>query len=257
MSQPRRLRGFGLFMLLIPILLVSCIKSTEAQPNRPAQDAPTTFRTNCDEISGTAFRGAEEREWYMQNCSRWPLLDLPVAQPGSARGNQLPPECAAQRGRPYQSNEQRQWYLQNCLGNPAQAAPPSQPTPGPPNQPPQNQQPQQASAAAGPDRTNCNEIRGTPYRSAAERSWYAANCSGTQAQPVVAGPDRTNCDEIRGTPYRSAGERSWYAANCSGNQPNQSQPLAAGPDRTNCDEIRGSAYRSAGERQWYLDNCPR
>ena len=29
-----------------------------------------------------------------------------------------------------------------------------------------------------PDRTSCAEIRGTDYRSEAERAWFRANCSG-------------------------------------------------------------------------------
>jgi hypothetical protein len=73
-----------------------------------------------------------------------------------------------------------------------------------------------AGQPAPGDRTDCNQIRGTPYRSDAERQWYIANCSGSspQAAAAPAGPDRSNCDEIRGTAYRSDNERRWYQANC-------------------------------------------
>jgi serine/threonine-protein kinase len=34
------------------------------------------------------------------------------------------------------------------------------------------------------------------------------------AEPTPVPPDRTNCDEIRGTPYRSLAEQDWFNANC-------------------------------------------
>lgn len=34
-----------------------------------------------------------------------------------------------------------------------------------------------ATVAPLADRTNCNEIRGTDYRSAAERQWFQRNCA--------------------------------------------------------------------------------
>lgn len=37
------------------------------------------------------------------------------------------------------------------------------------------------TATVTSDRTNCDQIRGTAYRSDAERTWYIANCSGTTA----------------------------------------------------------------------------
>ncbi len=36
----------------------------------------------------------------------------------------------------------------------------------------------QATATPLPDRTNCDEIRGTQYRSVAEREFFLANCTG-------------------------------------------------------------------------------
>ncbi len=45
------------------------------------------------------------------------------------------------------------------------------------------------TAAAGtstplPDRRSCSEIRGTDYRSAAERQWYLDNCTGPALAPT-------------------------------------------------------------------------
>jgi len=45
------------------------------------------------------------------------------------------------------------------------------------------------TAAAGtstplPDRRTCSEIRGTEYRSAAERQWYLDNCTGPALAPT-------------------------------------------------------------------------
>jgi hypothetical protein len=43
----------------------------------------------------------------------------------------------------------------------------------------------EASPAALPDRTECSEIKGTAYRSEAERAWYQRNC---EASAAAAGP---------------------------------------------------------------------
>ncbi len=59
------------------------------------------------------------------------------------------------------------------------------------------------SSSKTPDRRSCADIRGTPYRSSAERSFYLESCV-----------DRTNCAEIEATQFRSSTEQSWYLANC-------------------------------------------
>ena len=139
------------------------------------------------------------------------------------------------------------------------------------------------------DRTDCQAIYGTSFRSDAERDWFTSNCTqwpyfnptpAPQAAASIANyvPTQT-CDQIRGKPYSSEGQHQWYLANCLGTSPaavgqvaaqpglpgqpqvapqpgTLSQPqVAAGPDRTNCDEIRGTPYRSPTERQWYLGKC--
>ncbi|HEY7270234.1 MAG TPA: hypothetical protein VH951_10440 [Dehalococcoidia bacterium] len=134
-----------------------------------------------------------------------------------------------------------------------------------------------------PDRTDCNQIYGTAYRSDAERKWFNDNCSawsqnvGSYADPTAApsgapaaqtapqqtsapGPDGRDCNQVRGTPYRSEAERAWYVASCANNNaaaaPSGVQTAAAsGPDRTDCNQIRGTAYRSDTERSWYLSHC--
>jgi hypothetical protein len=111
-----------------------------------------------------------------------------------------------------------------------------------------------APSGEGPDRTNCAEIYGTQYRSASERTWFLQNCAGGTATQASTGPDRTNCNEIYGTPYRSANERTWFLQNCVTGGP---RPSGDGPDRTNCAEIAGSLYRSETERVWFLQNCLR
>jgi hypothetical protein len=234
--------GFGLptllFLLLASLAGAGCFKaSIEPSPLQAKQQQPQVDRTDCGEIFGSAFRSNNERIWFEQNCSRWP--PVPVPQPGppgaSAAAAPEPPECAAVRGRPYQSDVQRTWFLANCQQGgqaPAAAAaapppPPSgQPAPAPPPPPPPAQP---APALQASDRTSCDEIRGTAYRSDAERLWYVRNCSGTTGTTTTtsAGPDRTNCNEIRGTEYRSDAERNWYARNCA------NQPVAAPAPQTN------------------------
>jgi hypothetical protein len=125
-------------------------------------------------------------------------------------------DCKEIFGTAYRSDRERQWFNDNCsswsqnvgivpdpAGGPAAGAAPGV---------------QQQATGPGPEGRDCNQTRGTPYRSPAERDWYLANCQGqapaTTAQAQTAGPDRTDCNAIRGTPYRSDAERAWYLANC-------------------------------------------
>jgi hypothetical protein len=205
------------------VLTAGCVKLGESSelPLAAVEATPVPGdRINCSEILGTAFRSDNERQWFMDNCSKWPLVkvaDEGAPAPGQTQAPAEPPECAQIRGKPYESNQQRNWYLQNC--NQGSSAPRAGTTPTPSSQ--QNQQ--QTQTTGGPDRTDCNAIRGTAYRSAGERTWYIQNCSGstqqqstqTQTQPqTTGGPDRTDCNAIRGTAYRSPAEQLWYNANC-------------------------------------------
>lgn len=185
---------------LAVLLCAGCVKLGESSELPLAAVQPTQVppdRISCNEVLGTAFRSSTEREWFADNCSKWPLVKVAdeLQGGGPAAPSNEPPECAAIRGKPYESNQQRTWYLQNCNPN---ANPGAATTP---------------QASSGSDRTDCNLIRGTAYRSNAEREWYAKNCS--QAQQT-SGPDRTDCNQIRGTSYRSDTERQWYDQNCRG-----------------------------------------
>jgi hypothetical protein len=163
MSEPRSLGTARLLVALLPVLMLGCVKAGEAQPNLPPVQPPAepTNRTACDEIYGTAFRNTEERDWYIQNCSKWPLVAVPQLAPappantqpgGSDRQN-----CNEIRGTAYRSAAERAWYIANCANNNPSSA-------------------NAGAASSGPDRTNCSEIRGTSYRSPAERDWYLKNC---------------------------------------------------------------------------------
>jgi hypothetical protein len=192
------------------VLCAGCVKLGESSELPLAAVEPTAVppdRTDCGEILGTAFRSDNERQWFMDNCSKWPLVKVPdEPDTSTATTPSEPPECAQIRGKPYESAQQRNFYLQNCNQNQ-----PNQPA----NSNTQAQQPTPVPATNGPDRTDCNAIRGTPYRSNNERSWFQQNCGNT-APPVTTGPDRTDCNQIRGTAYRSPAERDWYNANCRG-----------------------------------------
>jgi len=134
-------------------------------------------------------------------------------------------DCGQIYGSPYHSEEERDWFMSNCLkwpyfSAPDPPAPPASATDAPPGTP---GSPQTSLPPGTPgDRTNCNEIRGTPYRSDTERLWYLSNCQGASPQgglppsgPTAApGPDRTDCNAIRGTPYQSDAERAWFRQNC-------------------------------------------
>jgi hypothetical protein len=171
-----------------------------------------------------------------------PLLQEPTREPDRTN-------CDEIYGTAYRSDEERRWFSENC-SEWAKAV-------GDLPLTPEEQAPQQTGArepsSPPPDGRDCNQIRGTPYRSNAERDWYRANCGpgGPTAQQVSSGSDRTDCNEIRGTPYRSDNEQRWYQENCGPGR----QQTTAGPDRADCNEIRGTAYRSDNERRWYQENC--
>ncbi|MGE0057384.1 MAG: hypothetical protein AB7T32_05330 [Dehalococcoidia bacterium] len=198
----------GIFAM---VLCAGCVKLGESSELPLAAVEPTAVpgdRINCGEILGTAFRSDNERQWFMDNCSKWPLVKVPdEPAPGSSPVVNEPAECAQIRGKPYESNQQRAWYLQNCNQNQ-----PGQPTS---NNAQTQSQPQTNTTTGDPDRTDCNAIRGTPYRSNNERAWFQQNCGNSPA-PVTTGPDRTDCNQIRGTAYRSPAERDWFNANCRG-----------------------------------------
>jgi hypothetical protein len=211
-----RLGGLVALTVLGLFSLACVVELGDATPALPSDDkaAPRENRTDCGEIQGTAFRSQDERQWYEENCNQWPPVSVPQTPAQRAeRAPPEPPECAGMRGRPYQSDEQRRWYLANCQGQ-QQGGGQGQPPPPPgQSQPPPSQG----------DRTNCDQIRGTPYRSNAERDWFLKNCPAVPSGG--AGPDRTDCNAIRGTSYRSPAERDWFLKNCpTPNQSAQQQP---------------------------------
>ena len=65
------------------IALVAC--SSYEPPKRDASSLSkmeTGIRHDCNAMMGTAFRAAEERDWFEQNCSKWPAVA--VAQAAAA-----------------------------------------------------------------------------------------------------------------------------------------------------------------------------
>jgi len=149
----------------------------------------------------------------------------PGAAARAGRAAQLPDrtKCEEIFGTAYRSEDERRWFSENCstwsrsvgdVPEPETLAAPT-PTPG--------------TTAPGPDGRPCEQVRGTAYRSAAERAWYQANCLGNGSPQATSGPDRTNCDEVRGTAYRSDTERAWYQANCLNQQPPAPRPATPTP----------------------------
>jgi hypothetical protein len=186
-----RLMGLAAAATLVALSGAACLDEGEVLtgPAGAEEEAQET-QMQCEAILGKAFASADERQWFIDNCSRWEAPQpqaAPAQQPPQAPVSREPEECAQIRGRQYESQQQRAWFLQNCTG--ARAGGAIQPS-------------------QGSDRTNCDEIRGTQYRSAAERNWYLTHCM------YSPGPDRSNCDEIRGTQYRSNAEREWFLGNC-------------------------------------------
>src|ERR1044071_9859610 len=116
-----------LLMVLLPLAVLAVGCRSYEPPKRDASalsQRETGIRHDCNAMMGTAFRATEEREWFEQNCSRWPAVAVAVAAPPAAgaptsgastviQGDT--PECAAKRGNPYTSEQDRAWFLQNCL----------------------------------------------------------------------------------------------------------------------------------------------
>jgi hypothetical protein len=170
--------------------------------------AQAEARTDCKEIMGTPFRSTQERQWFENNCSKWPPTNF--GDLVAARTQNEAPECANMRGRPYATNDQRQWFLTNCTG-PASANPLSS----------------DIASTSAPARPECVAIRSNGNPSTAERAWYAQNCSapsGVQAYTTPGTPDRTDCNAIRGTPYQSPSERAWFLQYCGGIVQSQGSP---------------------------------
>ena len=215
-SKSARFGPWSVAFCLLTLLTSACVIAGQAETNVPvlSETPELVNRTNCGEYYGTAFRNNEERDWYLQNCSKWPLTGVPQSRPGAqASGATLPAECLAMRGKPYESNQARDWYLQNCQVTAVPGTASGTPSP-----------------SGGPDRQNCNEIRGTAYRSNTERAWYSANCLNIPAPtntPAASGPapggpapaaatptERRNCEAIRRGGYRTPAEVQWYVQNC-------------------------------------------
>lgn len=231
----RRARSGGLLFTVLALLIMgslACIPEEEVlSVSTPAPEEVSEERS-CEGISGTAFRDQEERDWYTEECSTWPLISIADSPP-----EHEPEECRELRGRRYESSEERDFFLNECLRANDDRV-----------QDNDNDEDDDEDNGAEDNRRDCDRIRGTDYRSQAERAWYLENCTGAQ---IASGTDREDCEDIEGTRYRSPDERRWFLTNCTGRQ------VASGEDRTDCDQIRGSEYRSARERLWYLENCSR
>lgn len=61
-------------------------------------------------------------------------------------------------------------------------------------------------------RTDCALLESSNSRSSVEHAWYQDNCQGAESPTVL--PDRTSCEQIRGTEYRSPTERQFFLTNC-------------------------------------------
>ncbi len=195
------------------LLSISCIEpDAVVTPPTPAPAQIASSTENCDQMMGEVFADPGQRNWFLDHCSSWP--PVPVAQAPVSTEN---PQCVTLRVKQNPTPQDRAWYAANCGGsNPSS--------------------PQNSAAANVPvvpgDRTSCDQIRGTPYRSDTERLWYLAHClNGSNSQnganqPTSAGlaANRANCAQISGTPYLSDTERQWYLANCFNQTPPTSPP---------------------------------
>jgi len=71
-----------------------------------------------------------------------------------------------------------------------------------------------AGGGSDDDGSGNNAAAGAGATAAAAASATAALGVAPTVGPTPVPPDRTNCDEIRGTQYRSQAEQAWFNANC-------------------------------------------
>jgi hypothetical protein len=177
------------FLLIAPLLALSAACTSYEPPKRDTSalsKLETGTRYDCNTILGTAFHNQEERDWFEQNCSKWPavaLVHVPAAPPQQQRQPGAPPpattiqgetpECAAMRGRPYNSEQERTWFLQNCLRPEVPVAPSGNPVP------PQVQRAgaQQPAPVVNANAAVCDTLRRSPYVTDEQRRWYFTNCN--------------------------------------------------------------------------------
>jgi len=181
------LRVRSLLLLLLPLAVFAAACGSSYEP--PKRDVSalskldTGIRHDCNAMLGTAFHATEEREWFEQNCSRWPAVAVAqiAAAPPPAPGQPQPgapnllqgdtPECAAKRGRPYTSEQDRTWFLQNCIR-------PEAPAPAVPNaQPQQRPGVTQPAPVVDANAGVCDTLRRATNPTDEQRRWYFTYCN--------------------------------------------------------------------------------
>ncbi len=175
----------ALIALLLPLAVIGCGVGVSAYtpPAQPAQPGAVNqgVRGDCNAILNTAFRSAQERDWYNTFCSHWPETNyggpVPAAAPSPA-----PTACDAMKGKPSGNEDARNWYNQNCGGQALPGPETGQNAALSPNDVPA---PPGSAAAQVADRHDCSAIRGTAYNSPTERTWFLANCTAPVNTAVV------------------------------------------------------------------------
>jgi hypothetical protein len=178
-----------LLLVLLPLAVLAAACSSYEPPKRdvPAlSKLETGIRHDCNAIMNTTFRAIEERQWFEQNCSKWPAVAVAqaAAPPPPGQPQQAPPgaaanavqgdspECAAKRGKPYTSEQDRVWFLQNCI-RPEAPAPATSNVQAPAPRPPVAQPPPVVNANSNV----CDTIRRSPNPTDEQRRWYFTYCN--------------------------------------------------------------------------------
>ena len=172
-----RSRCAALLALSLGLLALACSSYEPPRARTALSQRETGIRRDCNAMMGTAFRATEEREWFEQNCSRWPAVAVasvpaaPQQQPPPATVIQgETPECAAMRGRPYASEQDRAWFLQNCIRPEVPATNPAQ------NVPAQQRPGVAPTPVISSNAAVCEALRRTPNPTDAQRRWFFTYC---------------------------------------------------------------------------------
>jgi hypothetical protein len=224
----------------LALVLITAVTGCATVPTLEHGPTPTpqlSDRNDCGEILGSAFRSSDERAWFTDNCSAWAdttlgevKLETSSQSSQSARGNDDGDSSDEDDNR---SNSNRD---DDDVRD-------------------RSDRDRDDEDEDDPNAERCDQLRGRPYESRSQRSWFLENCL---QQEVVPG-EPSECAEIRGRPYESRSQRAWFLENCTASgeatSPGVARDPGDGPDRHDCNQIRGTQYRSSAERRWFLQNC--
>lgn len=236
------------FVLITAVTGCATVSTLDHQPTATPQ---LSDRSDCGEILGTAFRSEDERSWFTENCSAWADTTLGEVKLETSSQSSRSSRSDDNRDSSEDEDDRRDRDDDESDDDDRDRRNDSDDDGGRDRR---DRDDEDEDDGDSTDR-RCDELRGRPYESRSQRSWFLENCLQQEAVPG----EPSQCAEIRGRPYESRSQRAWFLENCTGSgeatSPGVARDPGDGPDRHDCNQIRGTQYRSSAERRWFLQNC--